>query len=348
MSNPIRTGLVSYGMSGMVFHAPLLYANKNFELSKIVERSRQESVKKYPDVTIVRSIEELCIDDSLELVVINTPDHTHYEFCKQALEHSKNVIVEKPFTLKYREAAELVELAAKKNLMLTVFQNRRWDGDFLTARKVIDQKLLGRLVSYEAHFDRYRNFIQEDTWKEDAKTGTGTLYNLGSHLIDQALVLFGKPESVVADIRALRDGSAVDDTFELWLQYPDVKVTVAASYLVREPGPRYSLHGTDGSWLKWGIDPQEDDLKMGKIPGSEGWGKEPPEDYGLLHTTIDGKDLKEKLPTEPGNYPAFYENVHKVLRENGTLAVKAEESAMVTRIIEAAFESQKSKKAVNL
>jgi scyllo-inositol 2-dehydrogenase (NADP+) len=290
----------------------------------------------------------LCRDDDLELIVVNTPDHLHYEQCKLALEHGKNVIVEKPFTQKYSEAAELIELAERKNLMLTVFQNRRWDGDFLTVSKIIDKKLLGRLVSYEAHFDRFRNFIQEDTWKEEASKGTGTLFNLGSHLIDQAIVLFGRPDSVVADIRALREGSLVDDTFELWLQYPDVKVTVAASYLVREPGPRYSLHGTEGSWLKWGIDPQEDDLKLGKIPGSEGWGKEPPEEYGLLHTTFDGKDMKEKLPTDPGNYPAFYENIHYVLRENGTLAVKAEESAMVTKIIEAAFESHKLKKTVNL
>ncbi len=345
---PVKTALASFGMSGLVFHGPLLDADKRFELVKVLERTKNETVKKYPYAKIVRSFDELCKDDSIELIVVNTPDHTHYELCRKALEHEKHVVVEKPFTQKYAEALELIELAEKKNLLLTVFQNRRWDGDFLTVKKAIENKLLGRLVSYEAHFDRFRNYIQPDTWKEDSQTGTGTLFNLGSHLIDQALVLFGKPDAVTADIRALRTSSDVDDTFELWLHYPDIRVSLSASYLVREPGPRYTLHGTEGSLLKWGIDPQEAELKKGVIPGSKGWGEEPESEFGLLHTTLQGKDVKEKLATIPGNYPAFYANLYSAIRHGEKLAVNPAEAAMVTKIIEAAFISHKEKRAVEV
>ena len=343
---PVKTALASFGMSGLVFHGPLLYADNCFELSKVLERTKSESVKKYPEVELVRSFDELCNDDSIELIVVNTPDHTHYELCKKALECQKHVVVEKPFTQKYAESLELIELAEKKNLLLTVFQNRRWDGDFLTVKKVVENKLLGRLVSYEAHFDRFRNYIQPDTWKEDSLTGTGTLFNLGSHLIDQALVLFGKPDAVTADIRALRSNSIIDDTFELWLHYPDIRVSLSASYLVREPGPRYTLHGTEGSFLKWGIDPQEGDLKKGTVPGTKGWGEEPESEFGLLNTTLQGKDVKEKLATIPGNYPTFYANLYRAIRHGEKLAVDPYEAAMVTKIIEAAFLSHKEKRAV--
>ena len=345
---PVKTALASFGMSGLVFHGPLLDANKSFELTKVWERTKNESVKKYPDIQIVRHFDELCQDKNIELIIINTPDHTHYELCKKALKYNKHVVVEKPFTQKYSEALELIELAEKKKLLLSVFKNRRWDGDFLTVKKVIEEKMLGRLVSYEAHFDRYRNFIQPGTWKEDAHTGTGTLYNLGSHLIDQALVLFGKPDGVTADIRNLRSNSSIDDTFELWLHYPQVRVSLSASYLVREPGPRYTLHGTEGSFLKWGIDPQEEELKKGAIPGSKGWGEEPESDFGLLHTTLNGKEIKEKIATIPGDYPAFYANLYNAIRHGEKLAVEPDEAALVIQIIEAAFSSQNEKRQIKI
>ena len=345
---PIKTALASFGMSGLVFHGPLLHADKCFELSKVLERTKNESVKKYPNIQVVRHFDELCKDDSIELIIVNTPDHTHYDLCKKALEYNKHVVVEKPFTQKYSEALELLELAENKNLLLSVFQNRRWDGDFLTVKQVISEKLLGRLVSYEAHFDRYRNFIQPDTWKENARTGTGTLFNLGSHLIDQALVLFGKPDAVTADILALRSNSSIDDTFELWLHYPNVRVSLAASYLVREPGPRYALHGTGGSFLKWGIDPQEEELKKGAVPGTKGWGEEPESEFGLLHTTLNGKDIKEKIATTPGDYSAFYANIYRAIRHGEKLAVEPGEAAMVIKIIEAAFLSHNEKRRVEI
>ncbi|MCK5104695.1 MAG: Gfo/Idh/MocA family oxidoreductase, partial [Cyclobacteriaceae bacterium] len=169
--NPIKTGIASYGMSGLVFHGPLLHVNPGFDVVKIVERSYKGSKERYPDITIVRSIEELLRDEHIELIIVNTPDATHYEYCKMALKAGKHVVVEKPFTIKFEEAAELVELSKKEGQLLSVFQNRRWDGDFITVKKVVHEKLLGRLVSFESHFDRYRNFIQPNTWKEEPTAG---------------------------------------------------------------------------------------------------------------------------------------------------------------------------------
>ncbi|KPL11990.1 MAG: oxidoreductase [Bacteroides sp. SM23_62] len=336
----IGVGLASFGMSGQVFHAPLLSADPGFEIISILERTRSLSRERYPDAKIVRNYGELLKDGSIELVVVNTPDRFHYEMAREALEEGKDVILEKPFVLDSRQGDELITLAADRGCLLSVFQNRRWDGDFLTIREILDKGLLGRLVEYEAHFDRYRNFIQENTWKEDPSSGTGTLYNLGAHLIDQALVLFGKPEHVHADIRIQRTGGKVDDAFTLWLGYPEVKVTLKASYLVKEPGPRFMLHGTEGSFLKHGIDPQEEALKKGDLPGSPGWGAEPEEEWGRLNTEIGPYDGPYK--TLPGNYGAYYENIYQVLTGQADPAVTAAQANMVVRVIEAAFKSNRS------
>ncbi len=346
--NPIKTGLASYGMSGIVFHAPLIYSNNNFELYKILERTRDDSREKYPEASIVRNYDDLLYDDDIELIIVNTPDNKHYKMARKALEAGKNVVVEKPFVQKYSDAMELVELADKKGLVLSVFHNRRWDGDFLTVRKIISENLLGRLVEYEAHFDRYRNFIQGDTWKEDPSTGVGTLYNLGSHLIDQAIVLFGKPSHVTADIRIQRSGGKIDDFFDLWLTYPDIKVTLCGGYLVREPGPRYTLHGTEGSYLKWGIDPQEEDLKQGKKPNAPGWGEESRENWGLLHTGTNGTLFRDKYETVTGNYNDYYNDIHNTIRNGATPTVTAEQAALVIRVIEAAFKSVRKMRSIEL
>ncbi len=240
-------------------------------------------------------------DPAIDLVLVNTPDHTHYDFARRALEAGKHVVVEKPFVLDVKEGEALIELASKKKKVLTVFQNRRWEGDFLTVRSIIDQKMLGRLVEYEAHFDRFRNFIR-DSWKEKADNNTGTLYNLGSHLIDQALVLFGMPSGVYADIRKQRTGSQVDDLFDLSLYYPDVKVTLKGSYLVREQGPRFLVHGTEGSFVKYGADPQEEALNEGRFPDEPGWGTEPEDKWGILNTSIGGLHFRGKIETVAGCY----------------------------------------------
>ncbi len=344
----IRTGIASFGMSGWVFHAPLLHVHQGFDIALILERTSNRSHERYPYARIVRTYDEMLADPEIELVIVNTPDNLHYEMCLQALEAGKHVVVEKPLTQTSQQADELIVIAKKKGLLISVFQNRRWDSDFLTIRKVIDGKMLGRLVEYEAHFDRFRNYVQENTWKELAKTGTGTIYNLGPHLIDQALVLFGLPASVTADIRRQRSGSKIDDAFTLWLNYPKVKVTLKAGYLVRLPGPRYLLHGTEGSFLKGGIDPQEEQLKAGILPGGPGWGEECEENYGSLDTTINGLHYQGKIESLPGNYLAYYDTVHRALTEGGAPAVTAQQGRDVIRIIDAALASSEKQKAVEL
>lgn len=345
--NPIKTGIASYGMSGLVFHAPLLHVNPGFEIVKIVERSNKGSKERYPNVSIVKSFEELLLDGQIELIIVNTPDATHFEYCKMALEAGKHVVVEKPFTIKLDEAKELVELAKKKRLILSVFQNRRWDGDFLTAKKVVQEKLLGRLVSFESHFDRYRNFIQPNTWKEDPVAGAEIVYNLGAHMIDQAYDLFGMPNSVTADIGIQRSNGKVDDFYDVVLRYDNIHVSLKSSYMVREKGPRYILHGTEGSFLKWGLDPQEEALKSGRYPDEPNWGVEPKKDWGKLNTEINGLHYMGRIETLSGNYQSYYDNIYEAIRVGADLIVKPEQSLDLMRIIEGAIESNRTGNAVH-
>lgn len=336
---PIKTGIASYGMSGMVFHAPILHVHHGFKIDRIVERTYKGSKERYPYVHVVKSFEELLDDKELELIIVNTPDNTHFEYATMALQADKHVVVEKPFTMKVYEASQLIELAKKQRKVLSVFQNRRWDGDYLTVKRVIQEKLLGRLVSFESHFDRYRNFIQPDTWKEEPNAGAEILYNLGAHMIDQAYELFGIPISVSADIGIQRTNGKVDDFYNLVLRYDNLSASLKSSYMVREEGPRYILHGTEGSFLKWGIDPQEADLKAGKYPDEPGWGVEPKKLWGKLNTELNGLHYTGRIETIPGNYMAYYDNIYDVIRENKELMVKPEQSLEVIRIIEGAIES---------
>jgi scyllo-inositol 2-dehydrogenase (NADP+) len=345
---PINTAIASYGMSGSVFHAPLLSAHPGFVFYKILERSAKGCRRRYSDVISVGRFEELISDPEVELVVVNTPDATHFALCHAALEAGKHVVVEKPFALNAGEAIRLAELAGRNRRMLCVFQNRRWDSDFMTVGKVLDGQLLGRLVSFEAHFDRYRNYLQPGTWKEERSTGFEILYNLGSHLIDQAYVLFGLPLAVWADIGIQRTGGAVDDFFMVRLRYETLSVTLQASYLVREPGPRYILHGTHGSFLKWGTDPQEEFLKAGGEPGMPGWGVEEAKYRGKLNTEIDGAHLTGMIESRPGNYLAFYDGVYAAIREGQAPPVLLSDSVDVMRIIDAAICSNARREEVSL
>jgi scyllo-inositol 2-dehydrogenase (NADP+) len=348
MNRKIITGIASFGMSGKVFHAPLLTKHEGFHLKTIVERSKNEASDLYPDVEIIRDFDKLLLDKEIELVIINTPDHTHYDLALEAINAGKHVIVEKPFTQTLEQAYALIATAKQKGVMLSVFQNRRWDGDFLTVQKVIQNNLLGKLVEFESHFDRFRNFIQAGTWKESAETGTGTLYNLGSHLIDQAVVLFGVPDAVNAEIRILRPGGEVDDCFDIRLSYNYIKVTLKASYLVRESGPKYFLHGVHGSFLKSGLDVQEDAMKAGGIPGSPGWGTEPEQNWGVLNTDIGNLHFKGKIETLPGNYLAFYDNIYDHMVKGKPLAVKPEQAAETIKIIQAVYRSNELNKTIRL
>ncbi len=333
-------------MSGLVFHAPLLHVNPGFEIVKIVERSYKGSQERYPYVSIAKSFDELLKDDRLELIIVNTPDVIHFDYCKQALEAGKHVVVEKPFTILVDEAAQLIELSQKQGKLLSVFQNRRWDGDYLTIKKVVKEKLLGRLVSFESHFDRYRNFIQPNTWKEEPSAGAEILYNLGAHMIDQAYDLFGMPNSVSADIGIQRTDGKVDDYYNVVLRYDDIHASLKSSYMVREEGPRFILHGTEGSFLKWGLDPQEADLKAGKYPNEPDWDLEPKKLWGKLNTDLNGLHFTGRIETMSGNYLSYYDNIYDAIRNNAELIVKPEQSLELMKIIEGAIESNRKGKVV--
>lgn len=342
-SAPINTALLSYGMSGEIFHAPFLTTHPGFLLKKVVERSKQKITARFPNAKSVNDRSDVLNDASIELVIVNTPNETHFTFAKEALNAGKHVVVEKPFTVTSKEADELIALAKTNGKILTVFQSRRFDGDFKTLQSVIKEDLVGKIVEFEAHYDRFRNYIEPNTWKEEAKPGTGILYNLGSHMLDQVLVLFGKPNAADARIGIQRPGGVVDDFYDIRLSYNDLLVIVKSSYLVREQGPRYILHGTQGSFVKYGIDPQEQDLKEGKMPNSADWGKEDKQWWGKLNSATKGE---RQIETMPGNYKEFYDNLHEAIRSNRSLTVKPEEAKEVIRLIETCYESNRLKKAI--
>lgn len=348
----IKTGLAAFGMSGQVFHAPFISTNPHFELTAVTERSKELSKERYPAVQIVRSFEELIGLEELELIVVNTPDSTHYEYARLALLAGKHVIVEKPFTTTLEQGHELIALAKESGLMLSVYQNRRWDSDFLTVQAIIAGGQLGRLVEFESTFPRYRNYIKPNTWKETGQQGGGLTYNLGAHLIDQAVQLFGIPEAVYANIATLRTGGQVDDYFMIHLLRPslapELKVTLKSSYLMCEPEPRFVLHGTEGSFVKYGLDRQEDDLNAGLLPTSPHWGEEDESAYGLLRTESNGHCSRNPYPSLPGNYAGFYENIYHHLRRGEPLQTHAIGVLPVIRLIEAALESSKNEKVVAL
>jgi predicted dehydrogenase len=333
-------------MSGLVFHGPLLEAHPGFKIKKILERNRYDSKGKHPGAELVRDFQAIIDDPDLELVVVNTPDHLHTDMATRAMEAGKHVVVEKPFTLKTKDADQLMTLARQKDLILSVFHNRRWDGVYLTVQEVIRSGKLGRLVDFEVHFDRFRNYVKE-SWKDQAN-GTGTLYNLGSHLIDQALNLFGMPDRLFCDTRMLRDGALTDDSYDLLLHYPGFKCMLRSSYLVREPGPSFMLHGTEGSFLAWGSDPQERDLKEGIVPGTEGWGLDPDFSHARIHTDFQGEHIEGEYPMLAGNYLEYYDNIYDAIRQGSPLIVTPDQARNVIRIIEAAYESSRSAQVITL
>ncbi len=345
MNKPINTALLSYGMSGYVFHGPLLTAHSGFEIRSVYQRTRKPSSHPF---TTVYNIRDILSSPEIELVIVNTPNEYHSEHARMALEAGKHVVVEKPFTVTTSEAKSLIRLSEETGRVLTVFQNRRWDGDFLTVQKIVGDGLVGRIVEFECHYDRYRNIVDESSWKEVRSKGTGVIYNLGSHMIDQVLTLFGLPQYVDARVGIQRTGAKVDDYYDIRLEYPDMNVIVKSSYLVREPGPRYMVHGTNGSFVKYGLDPQEDDLKSGKIPGAGGWGSEEEKWWGKLNTQISGEHIIRNVETLPGNYLAFYDNLYNVIRGNAQLEVTPVQAMQVIAVIEAALESSRLKRAVVL
>ncbi len=346
--NQINSAICSFGMSGWVFHAPFIHAHPGFNFYGVLERTKNLAKEKYPSVKVFRTLQEMLEDDAIELVVVNTPNITHFDISKQALLAGKHVICEKPFTVSVAEASELIALAARQQKKIAVFQNRRYDSDYRTIQSVVAQHALGNIIEAEFHFDRFKEELSPKLHKETPGQGTGALYDLGAHLVDQALQLFGMPKAVFADIVAMRPISLVDDYFELLFYYDGCRVRIKGSYQVREALPGYVLHGSKGSFIKPKTDVQEAQLQAGKSPTEEDYGIEPASEKGLLHTEVDGKIIREYLPSLRGNYLDFYEGMYHAIRHDAPLPVTAEEGKRVVQIIEAAFKSSKEKIVIDL
>ena len=344
----IKTALSSFGMSGLVFHAPFINLHPGYELYAVWERSKNLAVEKYPNIITCRSYEAMLADEAIELVIVNTPNFTHYQMAKQALLAGKHVVVEKPFTCTTTEALELIELAGTQNKILSVFQNRRWDSDFKTVQKVVSEKLLGDIVEAEIHFDRFNGVLSPKTHKETPGPGTGILYDLGSHVIDQAICLFGMPTSIFADLSTIRPLSGVDDYMDLILIYPTMRVRIHGSYFIREPLPSFIVHGTKGSFIKPRADNQEPRLVAAESPALPDWGTEPNDARGLLHTEKDGVVIRENISTERGSYMGFYDQLYNAIALNEPLIVSAADGLNTIRIIEKAYQSNAEKRVVEI
>ena len=343
MADEIRVGLIGYGMAARVFHAPVIQTDPHLRLKKVVARHGDAPRDRYPRVEVVREAAALLQDEEIDLVVIATPNSSHFDLARQSLLANKHVVVEKPFTTSSAQAQQLIDLARRQNRLISVHHNRRWDGDFQTVKGVLRGKLLGRLIEYESRYDRFRNYPRPNAWREEEGEGGGILFDLGSHLIDQAQVLFGLPRMVTADLRVQRDFAKAVDNFELVLHYDELKVTLKAGMLVRERSPRFILHGSEGSFVKYGIDPQEGALKRGLTPTEPDWGEEPRELWGTINTQIGGLHVEGKVETIAGRYQAYYQNVVDAIAGRAELEVKPEEARETIRIIELALQSNEQK-----
>ena len=349
MSEIIRTGICSFGMSGKLFHAPFIQHHPGFELAAIVERNRDESREIYPDSVLVRSFEELIADDSLRLIVVNTPVQTHLDYVKAALKAGKDVVVEKPFTVTATEAEELDSLARETGRFLSVYQNRRYDADFRAVRSVVQDQLLGDLREVEIRYDRYRTGFSGKAHKEAAIPGAGILHDLGAHLIDQSLQLFGYPEKVFADLRAIRvNNTGANDYFEVLLFYPALRVRLKASIIARAKYPGFILHGLSGSFLQERSDTQEELLLAGTIPSLNAWTPVPSKPDGWLETNFNGRELNEQRTSGTGNYMDYYDEVWRSLTQGAPNPVPASDAVQTMRIIDAAIRSDAEERVIAL
>ncbi|MEX0945673.1 MAG: oxidoreductase [Balneolaceae bacterium] len=345
MNDHIQTAIIGYGKSAKNFHVPLLKAADGFEVRSVLQRTKNDAKEDFPDAKIIRDTKDLLKDDAIDLIFITTPNHLHFDQAFDALSADKHVVVEKPFTITSKEAEKLIRLADSKNKVLTVFQSRRWDGDFYTLKKIIKEGRIGRLLEFESNYHRYRKLKKDGVWKETAIPGSGILYDLSPHLIDQSLQLFGMPDSLYADIRHQRGGEA-DDWFVIDLYYDDFKVTLRAGMLVTNPTPRFVLRGENGSFVKYGMDIQEEDLASGKSPLDPNWGVDPESNVGTLYLAEKGSFREEKVETLRGDYPAFYKQLRRAILENEEAPVSPDSAKNVIRIIEKSIESSRDRRAL--
>ena len=332
-NNVLNVGLVGFGFAGKVFHAPVIRAVEGLRLAVIVQRHGDPDPR-YPDTEFVRSVDEL-FTRPIDLVVVATPNTSHHPIAKQCLLAGHHVVVDKPFTLTLGEAEQLVQLAKKQRRIVSVYQDRRYTGDFATVQKVVSDGAVGRVVTYESHFDRFRPELKAGAWREQKLPGSGVWFDLGPHHFDQALLLFGVPEAIGADIRIERDGAVVDDAFDVTLYYPRTRASLRGSMMATSVGPTWIVHGTKGSFIKYGMDPQEAALKEGRTPDEPDWDTEPESMYGRL-TTPDGSRV---VPTLRSSFTRYYENVRDVLLGKAELAVTPEWSLDVMRGLVLSVES---------
>ncbi len=343
----IQTAVVGYGLSGKVFHAPFVECHPGFGLHTIVS-SGDEAGRLYTGARLCRRFEEMLAQPDIELVVLCTPHHLHREQAIKAIEANKHVVIEKPVAMSSPEMEQIMAAARKAGRLVFPYHNRRWDGDFMTLQHIIEQGFLGEVLDFESHFDRYQPEVSRAEWRYVNENGGGTLFDLGPHLIDQAICLFGKPESVWCRLYFQRPGSKVNDSFDLKLFYPKLTATLRAGIFVRENGPRFQVHGTLGSLIKYGLDTQEASLKKGKKPVGGNFGKEPIKMHGLLHSVARKETIRQKFPTKPGRYMDFYENVYNALKGKGQPAVTPGDALLNLQIIEAAKSSHIEKRIINL
>ena len=342
----IRVGLVGFGMAGRVFHGPLISSVEGLELAAVVERSTNNAAARYPGITTYRSLEAMLADASLGLFVVATPSGTHFQVAKQILEAGKNVIVDKPMSTIAAEIAQLMELAAAKNVLLIPFHNRRWDSDFLTIQKLLRDGSLGRLVYFESRFDRWRPDPPSDRlWKEDPSSG-GVLLDLGTHIADQALNLFGLPEAVAADLLCERDWARVNDAFTVRLRYSGFTAVLGANCLSSPPGPRFHLRGAKGNYWKLGLDPQEAALNKVTRIADPAWGQEPPADWGTLHVDVDGNTVTRPVAPFPGDYRLYYAGVRDALLGKAPAPVKPLDAWRVIHLLELAAQSSAERREI--
>jgi predicted dehydrogenase len=326
----INVGLLGFGLSGRYLQAPFFTAHPGFRIARVMTSRASELKETFPELSPTATAEEVFSDPDIELVAIATPNATHYELARAALKAGKHVLVDKPACATAAELRELRGLAEASKLHLFVFQNRRWDSDFLTVRRLLKGGDLGKLVAYEARYDRWKPEPNAKAWKETPSPGVGMLYDLGAHLIDQAIACFGIPDHVSGRTWIQRSFSAIPDAFDLQLAYDGFSADLSCSLLVREPTPRYRLHGTQGAYVKYGIDVQEDQLKAGLLPGNVLFGQEPAEQDGLLHTETG----RNSYPTLTGRWLGLFENVYDVITGRAAPAVPLEEVIAQLEIIE--------------
>ncbi len=318
----ITLGIVGFGLSGRYLQAPFFLKNPNFRLKTIVTRN-QNPTASYPSVLKAESLDDLISDTTIDLISLCSPNETHFDYAQKCLLAGKHILVEKPFTATAEEAKTLFDLGRKVGKHIFIFQNRRFDSDFLTVKKVIESGILGEIWQYEAHFNRYKPILNPKKWKEMPNPANGILYDLGSHILDQTLALFGDPLSIAGDsavsgeVFTQREGSDVDDAFEVRLNYGRLKVLLKSSLLVRADTPRYVIHGTLGSFIKYGIDVQEDHLKLNNMmPNDHGFGVEPVDNQAHIHFNQKGIAVKGRVETEVGNWMPIFQNIYDTI--NGT------------------------------